>query len=99
MVSSSLVVGPAAQAGSNARQQLLQAEGLGDVVVGAHFEGADLVIFLGRFTQGNDQDIVRQTHLAQQLEAEFAVEVQIDDDQREILGGQKIQCLFGGVRG
>ncbi len=86
---------PAAQLGADAAEQLADAEGLGDVVVGADLEADDLVDLgvLGR--EQDDRDGAAAANLAADVEARAARHHDVEDEQIE--GDVAVAELAAGV--
>jgi hypothetical protein len=69
------------QHGTDAREKLVEAEGLGDVVVGARIETADTIRFVGAGGDHDDGDVTASANLTQQFEAVEARQAHVEKQQ------------------
>ena len=89
--------GDAAERGAEPGEELVHAEGLGDVVVGAGVEGGDLVAFGAAGRQDDDRHGGPAAEAADDVEAAHAGEAEVEDDGvGMVLGGQDEGVLAGG---
>ena len=70
-----------AEGSAHARQQFLDAEGLGDVVIGAGIERNHLVPFGVAHCQHDDWGIAGVANLAARLNAAYAWQIDVEKDQ------------------
>ena len=74
-----------AQAHAHARQQLLEAERLGDVVVGAALEAGDLDVgVVARAEDHHRHPVARGAHVAQHAQAVLARQPEVEHEQVEV---------------
>ena len=81
----------AAEDALHARDELAGVEGLRQVVVGADLEPDDLVDILVAGGQHQDRHVRSLAHAAADLDAVHVGQVEIEDDQRRHLGGDRVQ--------
>ena len=85
--------------GADARDQFANAEGLGDVVVGAEFERLHLFFFA--FANGDHQNRQagsKSADAAQGLNAADAGHVDVEQDHVDVAGVQQLQRFFAARR-
>ena len=95
------LLGPAAEHGPDARREHAGAEGLGDVVVGAHLEAADDVALLplGREHDHGDRRGLRpRLERATDLQTVHAREHQVEQHEVGLLVADQTQRLLAGHR-
>ena len=93
--SSSAGVG-SAQCGSEAGEELVHAEGFGDVVVSAGVEGGDLVSFCLADGEDDDRHGAPAAETADHFDAVDAWESEVEDDEIGVLCGCERQRRFAG---
>lgn len=74
-------VADAAQHRTHACKDLRPAERLGDIVVGAHVQARDAVAFLSAGADHDDRDLAARPHHAADVEAAFARQHDVEQDQ------------------
>ena len=88
----------AAQDGADAGVELAQAEGLGDVVVGAELEADDAVdLLLAVAGDDDDGNVGDRPDLAQEVEAVLAAEAEVEQDDAR-LGAAEVPAQLGAAR-
>ena len=87
-----------AQGRADARDELRDPEGLGDVIVGAVVQGFDLAAFAGAAGQDDDGHLrPAGTHAADNLQSVQIGKPQIQDRDIRLCTADKGKRLFGGL--
>ena len=89
----------AAEHALDARHELARVEGLRQIVVGADLETDDLVDVLVPGGQHQDRDVRALAHAAADLEAVHVGQVEVEDDQRGLLGRDRVERGAAGADG
>jgi hypothetical protein len=86
----------AAERGANAREKLLDAEGLGDVVVGASIEGDDFVALGTADGKHDDGSVGGAANFAARFNATDAGKVHVEQNEVGLLPADEIDGFFAG---